>query len=474
MYKDKNSLNVLIVEDNPGDFALISDYLEEQTANPAITHARNFTEADIKLSDNSKHFDVVLLDLTLPDKTGEDLIRGIVDKSKDTPVIVLTGYADIEFSVRSLSLKVADYLLKDDINASTLYKSIIYNIERKKNNKLIEESEKRYSNLFQMSPQPMWIFDMENYSFHQVNKAAIDNYGYTEEEFLKMTLFEIIPEEEIQTLKEADSNIESVRENLYKGRFKHIKKSKEIIDVDIYSNIITINDKIYQFVISIDVTEKILYEHKITKAIIKAQEDERYEIGTELHDNICQILATSQLSLELLAEKAPESSLKWLNKSKEYINLALDEIRKISHRLAPAFFDEATLEDALSKLLINFNQSDLYKVNFNFDTSIDELHLKTELKLNLYRIVQEQLNNIFKYAKASVINIEVVIVKNKLFLSISDNGVGFDTVKTDKGIGLSNMKRRAELFSGSFEIFSFPGKGCEVVIYIPINETSGD
>jgi PAS domain S-box-containing protein len=247
MYKDKNSLNVLIVEDNPGDFALISDYLEEQTANPAITHARNFTEADIKLSDNSKHFDVVLLDLTLPDKTGEDLIRGIVDKSKDTPVIVLTGYADIEFSVRSLSLKVADYLLKDDINASTLYKSIIYNIERKKNNKLIEESEKRYSNLFQMSPQPMWIFDMENYSFHQVNKAAIDNYGYTEEEFLKMTLFEIIPEEEIQTLKEADSNIESVRENLYKGRFKHIKKSKEISKIIIATSKQKTDKKIINF-----------------------------------------------------------------------------------------------------------------------------------------------------------------------------------------------------------------------------------
>ncbi len=472
MRKDKNSLSILIVEDNPGDYALISDYLEEQISNPDTEHARNFSEAEKKMSD--KHFDVVLLDLTLPDKTGEDLIRDAVGKSKGAPVIVLTGYADIEFSIRSLSLKASDYLLKDDINASSLYKSIIYNIERKKSSQLLEESERRYSNLFQMSPQPMWIFDMKNYQFHQVNKAAIENYGYTEEEFLEMSLFDIVPEVEIDSVKEIDSNLESIKENLYKGRFKHIKKTKEIIDVDIYSNLITINDKIYQFVISIDVTEKVLYEHKITKAIIKAQEDERYEIGAELHDNICQILASSQLSLELLSDKTPESSLKWLMRAKEQINLALNEIRKISHRLAPAFFDELTLEEALNKLLSNFNQTNQYKINFNFDKSLGDLHLKTDIELNLYRIVQEQLNNILKYAKASVINIEMSTVKNKLFLSISDNGVGFDTVSTEKGIGLSNMKRRAELFSGSFEIFSFPGKGCEVVIYIPLDHAAGD
>lgn len=470
MFKDKKSHNILIVEDNPGDFALISDFLEEQIVHPNIVHARNFTEADQKLSEPDHFFDVILLDLTLPDKTGEDLIKSTVSISKGAPVIVLTGYADIEFSIRSLALKASDYLLKDDINASSLYKSIIYNIERKKSSQLLEESEKRYSNLFQMSPQPMWIFDMENYQFHQVNKAAILNYGYTEQEFIGMTLFDIVPDVDIDSVKRIDRNLESISANLYKGRFKHLKKNKEVIDVDIYSNIIIINDKIYQFVISIDVTEKILYDQKITKAIIKAQEDERYEIGAELHDNICQILAGSQLSLELLSDKTPESSQKWLNRAKEHITLALNEIRKISHRLAPAFFDEASLEEAVNKLLANFNQSHQYKIDFNYDKSISEVEMKTDMQLNIYRIIQEQLNNIFKYAKASEISINLAILKNKLFLSISDNGVGFDVEKTEKGIGLSNMKRRAEIFSGSLEIISAPGKGCEVAIYIPLEK----
>jgi two-component system sensor histidine kinase UhpB len=468
MYKNKNALNILIVEDNPGDFALISDYLEEHISNPTIEHARNFTEADAKLSVQQAGFDVILLDLTLPDKTGEDLIRDTVEKSKGAPVIVLTGYADIEFSIRSLSLKASDYLLKDDINASSLYKSIVYNIERKKSNQLLEESEKRYSNLFQMSPQPMWIFDMENYKFFQVNKAAIANYGYSEEEFLQMTLFDIVPKVDVESVKKIDSNLEAVNVNLHKGRFKHIKKSGEIIDVDIYSNLITISDKIYQFVISIDITEKVLYEHKITKAIIKAQEDERYEIGAELHDNICQILATGQLSLELLSDHVPESSHKWLHKTKEHINLALNEIRKISHRLAPAFFEEATLEHAIAKLLSNFNQKKQFTIHFNFDESISELHLKTELQLNLYRIVQEQLNNILKYAKATTVNVGLSTAKGHIILSISDNGVGFDTSTTEKGIGLSNMKRRSELFSGEFDIQSSPGNGCELTISIPM------
>jgi PAS domain-containing protein len=94
--------------------------------------------------------------------------------------------------VRALSFNISDYLVKDDINAGSLIKSILYSIERKKSTLLLEESEKRYSNLFELSPQPMWIFNVNTLEFFQVNQAAVDQYGYSKQEFLKMKLFDLV------------------------------------------------------------------------------------------------------------------------------------------------------------------------------------------------------------------------------------------------------------------------------------------
>ena len=118
--------NILIIEDNIGDFTLINDYLEEQIAGLTIIHAKSFSEAKTILEDKTNSFDIVLLDLSLPDKDGEELISEIVLMSAGTPVVVLTGYSDIEFGIKSMSLGVADYLLKDDITAISLYKNVLY------------------------------------------------------------------------------------------------------------------------------------------------------------------------------------------------------------------------------------------------------------------------------------------------------------------------------------------------------------
>jgi PAS domain S-box-containing protein len=461
-------LKILVIEDNPGDFLLIRDYLEEQIESLDLAHTTRFSEARDLLNNKEHAFDVILLDLTLPDNFGEQLITDIMSMNNGVPVIVLTGFSDFDFGVKSLSLKASDYLVKDDISPVTLFKSIKYNIERKKTNLLLEESEKKYSNLFQLSPQPMWIFDTENFDFIQVNKAATDHYGYSEEEFLAMNLTDIVVfdrEEEniIKKAKEISSN-----NNISKGRYTHRKKSGEEILVEIYGSKIQINDKYFESVIAIDVTEKVRTEHKITKAIIKTQEDERYEIGTELHDNVCQILASSQLSLDMLKDDLPPNAEQWFNKSKQFINLALEEIRNISHRLAPAFFDYTTIEDTFQELLNDINVNNKYAIELNIQESILDQKLPSELQLNLYRILQEQLRNITKYANATTIIVELSEHKDQLIFTIKDDGIGFHYDEVKKGIGLSNIKRRTELFLGNMEIESAPGMGCKMCITLPL------
>ncbi|MDE3235445.1 MAG: PAS domain S-box protein [Bacteroidota bacterium] len=217
-----------------------------------------------------------------------------------------------------------------------------------------------------------------------------------------------------------------------------------------------------------DVTEKILLQNQLTNAIIKAQEDERYEIGGDLHDNVCQILVASQISLEMLKPTLTEKSPQWFHQCREYINQAYDEIRNISHRLAPAFFDDTKLEDTLKILLTSFQFENRCEVSLHIEKEVNELPIKRDLQLNLYRILQEQLRNIFKHAEASSISIDVVKYDGKLILTIADNGVGFDISTMKKGIGLANIKRRVELFSGKLEIESSPENGCKLIVQIPL------
>jgi len=464
------NLNVLVIEDNFGDYLLIKDYLEEKVENLSITNANRFEQAYSILKENV--FDIILLDLTLPDKAGENLIEQIVEVANITPVIILTGFTDIQFSVRALSFNISDYLVKDDINASSLIKSILYSIERKKSTLLLEESEKRYSNLFELSPQPMWIFNVNSLDFFQVNQAAVEQYGYSKDEFLKMKLVDIVIDDFSADVKYVKAKEISHNNKIFKGRFKHRKKSGEIIDVDIYGNLYYNNDIVYESAIAIDVTEKIKLEHRITRAIIKTQEDERYEIGAELHDNVCQILASSQLSLDMLQEGIPETSKKWVNKSQHFIKLALEEIRNLSHRLAPSIFRNNNLEDNFSELLLNINFENQYKTNLIIEFDELKFKLSEDLQLNLYRIAQEQLRNIIRHSKANTIQIKIYAENELLKMEITDNGIGFDESKNKKGIGLANIKRRIELFNGEMQINSTLNEGCNLITIIPIDQIS--
>lgn len=217
-----------------------------------------------------------------------------------------------------------------------------------------------------------------------------------------------------------------------------------------------------------DITEKKQYELNLTKAIIKTQEDERYEIGGELHENVCQILVGSLLSLGMLKDALPPSRIEMFDKCREYISLSLAEIRNLSHRLAPAFFNEETLEEAFGRLIDMCNVEKKLAVSLQFDEQVNSDLVSREIQLNLYRILQEQLKNILKYANASVIEVQVLIEGNKLRMLVADNGVGFNVDSIKTGIGFANMKRRAELFSGKFDIISSPGKGCAVSMEIPL------
>ncbi|MEO6405868.1 MAG: PAS domain S-box protein [Ferruginibacter sp.] len=472
MTKDKKDYSILVIEDNPGDLTLIEDYLEEQIAAPHITQVKSFAAAKLLL-EQKEIYDVILLDLSLPDKSGEALITEMNALCPVCPVIVLTGYTDIGFSIKSLSLGIADYLLKEDITATSLYKSIIYNIERKKTNLELAESEKRYSNLFHLSPQPMWVFDQETLKFIQVNDAAMKLYGYSEAEFLNISLADIKLEKDTGFLKkDLEQNIQS--NDVFKGQFNHIKKSGEIINVEIYSNLITIDGKKYRSVIAIDITEKLIKEKEyqdqkavgyknLTKAVINAQEKERTEIGEELHDNVNQLLAASKIYLNCSLSRVEDKN-EFIIKSSEYIGTAMDEIRKLSHALVGVTAEKKiTLCDSIEELIRSITAIENIAIDFTCPSYKDNT-INEGLKQTIYRIVQEQLSNILKYAEATKVEIEIKPEADDLLFTIIDNGKGFNTLAKSTGIGLRNIRNRAAVYNGEVYILSSVGNGCKMKV----------
>lgn len=208
-----------------------------------------------------------------------------------------------------------------------------------------------------------------------------------------------------------------------------------------------------------DVTERKEIEKKIMQASIDAQELQREEIGRELHDNVNQILTTARLYLDCIHE-APAGKESIIRRSSEIITTAIEEIRKLSHSMTQSFHREIGLKLSIEDVLENIRQlPEGIQVSFDFFLPGEPL-LDDKLKMTIFRIVQEQLNNVLKHAGATTVEVSIREEGPLITLCISDNGRGFDPWKKREGIGINNIINRAELYNGQATIASAPGKGC--------------
>jgi len=218
-----------------------------------------------------------------------------------------------------------------------------------------------------------------------------------------------------------------------------------------------------------DVTYEKEEEIRISKAIVDAQESERQQLGMELHDNVNQILSVSLLYLGIARQHQKNETVfaETLDTCKKHISDAIDEIRKLSHQLTPASKDNLSFKDVFQSLIESLTSNCSIAVHLHFD-DFEQERVGIEIQTALYRILQEQMNNIFKHAAADTVEIDVMVIENTISLRIADNGKGFDTKSVSKGIGLGNIKRRAEMNGGKFSCYSIPGHGCEVTVSIPL------
>lgn len=207
----------------------------------------------------------------------------------------------------------------------------------------------------------------------------------------------------------------------------------------------------------------------VAQAVVDAQEKERAEIGYELHDNVNQILSTAKLYLDL-AKSDERQRIALIAKSSQSIYNAISEIRQISRSLVPGSISDLGLTASITDLVESIQLTKTIVVEFRHKGDIDA-NITDKCKLMIFRIIQEQVTNVLKHAEASALLIKLYADEDSVNLSVSDNGKGFDkeAVKAKKGMGLYNIANRTELFNGTLNIVSSPGKGCKLNIHIPMN-----
>jgi signal transduction histidine kinase len=206
--------------------------------------------------------------------------------------------------------------------------------------------------------------------------------------------------------------------------------------------------------------EKSMYKNQLAQEVFNAQEGERKKLGEELHDNVNQLLGVIKLYIEH-AQVNPAAKDEMLKKSSEYLMQVINEIRGLSKSLISPTLQDLGLIASIHELIESIQQIKMIEIELHTN-NFEEQKLPDLKKLMVYRILQEQLNNILKHSRAEHVEIELKQTEPNVYLRIEDDGMGFDASRIKSGLGFKNIRHRLELINGNMQIESAPGEGCKI------------
>lgn len=451
MSKSDNSISILLVDDNPADLFYIKDIIIDDTdLSTTLFEAQNLKSAKEIITNNE--IDIVILDLFLPDSQGIDTFHEINSLKPDQNIIVLSGLKDEKIALETVRSGAQDFILKGEYNGSLLEKTITYSIERKRNQELLTASNQKYIELFQNSPLPLLIVEPNSRYIVQSNIAASELFGYTPSEF---------EEFKIDRLVYKDSRTENVH------YFRGEKKNGEQILVRVNKQKTYLDKSNFDLIQLEDVTEQIKFEQNRMNMVNSIQDSERENFAMELHDGLAQELVLINLYMEQIRDKCDD--LPEIVKIQDIVSSTLTQIRRLNYNVSPPALDEGLFEG----LIVLFDRFDsVNEINISLEIKERDRLTKDSITLetayNSFRIIQEFLNNSIKHSQATQIKAVIEPKSNYVSIRVVDNGVGFEKRNEDKrGMGITNMSKRAEIFNIDLDINSIKGKGTELSLKIP-------
>lgn len=350
----------------------------------------------------------------------------------------------------------------------------------------LKRGEANYRFLFECNPLPLYVVDQASLRFIEVNEAAREQYGYTEDEFLGMTADRIRPDGEAELLAEHYKAPRLGRHHA--GVWHHMKKDGTVFDVDIFYHGATIDGRPQSLTLALDVTERRRAEEAqrdyaarlraLSYQLLNVQEAERARIAAELHDEMGQMMTALKLGLQSMRGAARNAG--WEEKLGDCVQLAaglLDRIRDLSLDLRPPLLEEIGLAGALDAHVNNL--VDISGLDIRFDAGRLQ-RLPPQIEIACFRVAQEALTNAIRHARATRISVRLFVEQGRLQLRVADNGVGFDLdvayqrALAGKSMGLLNMAERVKLIGGSCTINSTPGQGTSVEASFPPDDAAGE
>jgi two-component system NarL family sensor kinase len=214
------------------------------------------------------------------------------------------------------------------------------------------------------------------------------------------------------------------------------------------------------------------YEREVLRSQLEIQEESFKTIGQELHDNIGQMLSVVKLSLAVLPVSKDHEAYEPIQNSRQILNKAMTDLADLTKSLHTDRIAQIGLADSIQFELESLKRSGLVEIEFSITGP--EQHLDEQKSIFLFRIFQENMNNILKHAKAKKVKVSLQYSDHEFIMQIADDGIGFDvqakknSASSTAGVGLKSIFNRAKLIGAELDMQSELGKGTTVTIRLPL------
>jgi len=339
-------------------------------------------------------------------------------------------------------------------------------------------SEKNYRELFENANDAIWVHDLTG-NITIANRASEKLTGYSLEELTQMNARVFLSDKGLNLAGQIRRKLMQ-KEPVAQPYEQHlIKKDATDAILMVTTSLITEDGKPTAFQhIARDVTEEKRMQDNLRyylSQITKAQEEERKRIARELHDDTSQVLHALSRQVDNFLRSnvnlAPDDGA-FLKELRQQLNNALEGVRRFSQALRPPMLDDLGLLPAVRWLVGEMEK--LMETEIHLKVSGAERRLPSEVELTLFRVIQEALGNVWRHAQASKAEVAIQFCENKIGVSVSDNGKGFEPLEKVESLprtgklGLAGIEERMRLLGGSLKVQSEPGKGTTLIAEAPI------